>query len=301
MHEVRASDAWRPKMQEFQHDGVTIAYERAGSGPAILFLHNGGTSSTIWRNQVRSLSDSSTVVAVDLPGFGRSPRPTEGIDLDDHVALITALIEELDLVPVLLVGNCMGSNIASLVAAAHPDHVRGLVLVNPLTEATFSAGGLGTLHKLQRWASGPSAAARRLSRRVVPPRLAAKATVRFQLGSKGAAARLQDDPELLACNVRRDQMPALVDVLDDMHAYGSLDDGRTGDLPLCVVWGAQNRVLAPKAMRALSAQLRPDRQVVMDGCGHLPMLEDPGRMTSIIGDFMADVDAHAASAEATTA
>lgn len=287
-------------MQEFHHDGVTIAYERAGSGSALLFLHNGGTSSTIWRNQVEALSDSSTVVAVDLPGFGGSPRPPEGIDLDDHVALITALIEELDLAPVLLVGNCMGSNIASLVAAARPDLVRGLVLVNPLTEATFSAGGLGTLHKLERWARGPSGVARRLSRRIVPPRLAAKATVRFQLGSKGAAAKLQDDPGLLACNVRRDQMPALVDVLDDMHAYGVLDQGRPGELPLCVVWGSQNRVLAPKAMRALSARLHPDREVVMEGCGHLPMLEDPERMTSIIEDFTVELEPHAVEAQVKT-
>ena len=287
-------------MQEFQHDGVTIAYERAGAGPALLFLHNGGTSSTIWRKQVEALSDSFTVVAVDLPGFGQSPRPAEGIDLGDQVALIAALIEELDLAPVVMVGNCMGSNISALVAAAHPELVRGLVLVNPLTEATFSAGGLGTFHKFERWARGPSDVARRVSRKVVPPRLAAKATIRFQLGSKGAAAKLQNDPGLIACNVRRDQMPALVDVLDDMHAYGALDDGRAGELPLCVVWGSQNRVLAPKAMRALSAQLHPDREVVMDGCGHLPMLEDPERLTSIIEDFIVEVDARAADAKVKT-
>lgn len=278
-------------MHEFEHNGVRMAYERSGTGPGILFLHNGGTSSTIWRNQVEAMAGEHTVVAVDLPGFGSSPRPKDGIDLDDHVVLITALIEELDLAPVLLVGNCMGSNISSLVAAAHPELVRGLVLVNPLTEATFSAGGLGTLHKLQRWARVPSTFGRRISRAVVPPRLAAKATVRFQVGSKGAAKKLHHDPELLACNMRRDQMPALVDVLDNMDAYGALDDGRTGHLPLCVVWGEQNRVLSPKAVHALSTRLHPDREVVMDGCGHLPMLEDPDRMTSIIEEFAAGVDA----------
>lgn len=276
-------------MQQFEHDGVTIAYERAGSGPALVFLHNGGTSSTIWRNQVEALQGDHTVVAVDLPGFGNSPRPADGIDLDDHVVLITAMIEELDLAPVLLVGNCMGSNISSLVAAARPELVRGLVLVNPLTEATFSAGGLGTLHKLQRWARGPSTVVRRFSRAVVPPRLAAKATVRFQVGSKGAAKKLQNDPELIACNIRRDQMPALVDVLDDMDAYGALDGGRTGELPLCIVWGEQNRVLSPKAVSALSARLHPDREVVMAGCGHLPMLEDPERVTSIIEEFVGEI------------
>ena len=287
-------------MHKFEHSGVTMAYERSGSGPAILFLHNGGTSSTIWRNQVEAMGQHHTVVAVDLPGFGASPRPHDGIDLDDHVELITALIEELGFAPVLLVGNCMGSNISALVAAAHPELVNGLVLVNPLTEATFSAGGLGTLHKLQRWAKGPSKVARRISRAVVPPRLAAKGTVRFQLGSKGADKGLQNDPELLACNMRHDQMPALVDVLDDMGAYGTLDEGRLGRLPLCVVWGAQNRVLSPKALSALSARLRPDREVVMEGCGHLPMLEDPENMTSIIEEFAVELGAGTFAAELPT-
>jgi pimeloyl-ACP methyl ester carboxylesterase len=283
-------------MMELEHDGITMAYERTGDGPGIVFLHNGGTSSTIWRNQIRALSDHHTLVAVDLPGFGCSPRPRDGIDLDDHVALIAALIEELELAPVVLVGNCMGSNIAASVARDRPDLVRGLVLVNPLTEQTFAAGWLGPLHKLQRWAPGPSAMARRLSRSVVPPRLAAVTTVRFQLGSKGAAAKLHHDPVLLACNARRDQLPALIDVLDDMDAYGALDRSAPSSLPTCTVWGAQNRVLSPKAGRELGAHLHPDREVVLDGCGHLPMLEDPEAVTSIIEALVAAVDAGAPDA-----
>ncbi len=272
-------------MIDFEHDGVTIAFERRGTGPSMLFLHNGGTSSTIWRNQVAALAEGHTVVAVDLPGFGSSPRPTRAIDLDDHVTLVAALIEDQGLAPVLLVGNCMGSNIAASVAARRPDLVRGLVLVNPLTEATFSAGGLGLLHKVQRWAPGPSSLARRLSRSIVPPTLAARATLRFQVGSKGAGARLHHDPELIACNTRPDQLPALVDVLDDMDAYGALDERSSSSIPLCTIWGAQNRVLSPKAGRVLEERLRPDRTVVLDGCGHLAMMEDPVAVTTIIEEF----------------
>jgi pimeloyl-ACP methyl ester carboxylesterase len=36
-------------MARFEHDGVEIAHEQRGAGPAFLFLHNGGASSTIWR------------------------------------------------------------------------------------------------------------------------------------------------------------------------------------------------------------------------------------------------------------
>jgi pimeloyl-ACP methyl ester carboxylesterase len=56
-------------MARFEHDGVEIAHEQRGAGPAFLFLHNGGASSTIWRHQVTALSASYRTVAVDLPGF----------------------------------------------------------------------------------------------------------------------------------------------------------------------------------------------------------------------------------------
>ena len=274
-------------MERFRHHGVEIAYEQRGAGPAILFLHNGGASSTIWRHQVAALSASHRTVAVDLPGFGRSPRPAAGIDLDGQVELLGALIDHLDLVPVLLVGNCMGSNMAAGIAARRPDDVAGLVLVNPLTEATFSAGWLGPLHTMARRAPGPTRALRRISRRIVPPRLAARATVRFQVGRSGRARGVHRDPELIALNRRADQLPALVDALDDMGAYGGLDAGRTGDTPLCTIWGAQNRVLSPRAGRALGDRLAPERAEVLAGCGHFPMLEEPEAVTAVVEAFAA--------------
>ena len=275
-------------MDRFTHDGVEISYEARGAGRALLFLHNGGASSTIWRHQTAALSASYRTIAVDLPGFGRSPRPAAGVDLAGQVELLGALVDHLGLAPVLLVGNCMGSNIAAGIAARRPDDVAGLVLVNPLTEATFSAGWLGPLHTLARRAPGPARALRRLSRRIVPPRLAARATVRFQVGRSGRARGVHRDPELIAVNRRADQLPALVDVLDDMDAYGTLDAGRPGDTPpLCTIWGAQNRVLSPKAGRALDDRLAPERAERLDGCGHLPMLEEPEAVTGIVEAFAA--------------
>ncbi|HEY8546481.1 MAG TPA: alpha/beta hydrolase [Acidimicrobiales bacterium] len=275
-------------MDRYTHAGVEIAYQARGAGRALLFLHNGGASSTIWRHQTAALSATYRTVAVDLPGFGRSPRPAGGIDLRGQVELLGALVDDLDLAPVLLVGNCMGSNIAAGIAQARRDQVAGLVLVNPLTAATFSAGWLGPLHTMARRAPRSTRTLRRLSRKVTPPGLAARAALRFQLGRRGRALGLQRDPELLAANRRRDQLPALVDVLDDMGAYGGLDGGlQDAAPPVCTIWGADNRVLSPTAGRALDERLAPERAEELAGCGHFPMLEDPDAVTAIIADFAA--------------
>lgn len=271
-------------MNTFEHDGAAVAYSIRGTGPAILFLHNGGASSTIWRHQVAELSAGFRTVTVDLPGFGQAPRPERPLTLAGHVALLDALIDELDLDPVLIVGNCMGSMIALHLAATSPERTAGLVLVNPLTVHTFSAGRLGLLHKMHRLAPPLRGATRAVARRIVPPRPAATAALRFQLGANGIKRGLHHDPALLALQHRHDQLPALVDVLEDMDAYRPAERVRAGvaHVPVWTIWGAQNRVLSPRAGQELNERLQPERSVTLEGCGHLPMLEYPEIVTEII-------------------
>lgn len=286
-------------MKTFTHDGLAIAYRDAGAGPAIVMLHNGGTSSSIWRHQVDALADRHRVVAVDLPGFGASSRPATPARLPELVELVGALIEAEDLAPALLVGNCMGTNIAASLARRSPEVVAGILAINPLTEASFSGGQIGLLHRMEGVAAGPTRVLRSLSRRIRPPGPVASATLRFQLGDKGVAARLHHDPELLACQVRPDQLPALVDVLDDMATYGTLDrEGIPAGTPVWIAWGEQNRVLSRRRAAHLERTLHAERVEVLDGCGHLPMLEDPHAVTALIEALIERTSTQATGQEA---
>ncbi len=270
-------------MKTFAHDDLTIAYRDVGCGPAIVLLHNGGTSSSIWRDQLDALADRHRMVAVDLPGFGRSPRPTTPARLPQMVEAIAGLIEAEQLAPALLVGNCMGANIAAALARRSPEVVVAVLAINPLTAASFSGGRIGLLHTMERVAPTPTRLLRSLSRRAPLPRPVGGAALRFQLGDKGMARGLHRDPELLACQLRPDQLPALVDVLDDMDSYGELDErGVPAGTPVWMVWGAQNRVLSRRRASHLEQVTHAGRVEVLDGCGHLPMLEAPDTVTDLI-------------------
>lgn len=273
-------------MDRFTSSGTTVALRDVGEGPTVVMLHNGGTSSAIWREQVEDLATDHRVLAVDLPGFGASPRPDVAPTLESMVALLADLVETHGSPPSLLVGNCMGANLSLRLARSHPDLVRGILAINPLTEATFRAGRIGFLHGMDRVAPGATRVLRSLARRVPVVTPAAVASLRFQLGPKGARSRLHHDPELLACQRRAEQMPALIDVLDDMTAYGRLDrDPADVLVPTWVLWGAENRVLSRGAAADLERLVRPSRVEVLAGCGHLPMLEDPQRVTGIIREL----------------
>src|SRR5699024_12619342 len=88
----------------FRHKGLEVAVHRAGEhGPGVVLLHNGGTSHSIWRHQLADLATDHRVVAVDLPGFGASPLPSQPSDLEPHVAPLSPLTQPDERAPVRLV------------------------------------------------------------------------------------------------------------------------------------------------------------------------------------------------------
>lgn len=276
-------------LERFRHGDLEVAVRRAGDrGPGVLLLHNGGTSHSIWRHQITDLAADHRVVAVDLPGFGASPLPTTPIDLDAHVELLAALIRHDELAPVTLVGNCMGSAIAAGIAARRSGSVRALVLINPLTDATFGAGSLGMLMGSSRVRSAVTTPVRAVLRRMRFPGAAAPLTLRFQVGPAGARAKVHRDPELTACLLRAEQAPALTDVLADLPTSYRIVRGPDGP-PLCTIWGARNRVLSPKVGARLDSVLKPEHRVLVRHTGHLPMLERPDEITKVIRSFLADI------------
>jgi pimeloyl-ACP methyl ester carboxylesterase len=267
------------------HEGLTIAYRRSGAGAPTLLLHNGGTSHAIWRDVAPRLAASGhDVIALDLAGFGASTR-RPGVSLDTHVDIVASLVDRLRLGRVTIAGNCMGSAIALSFARRRPRDVTALVLVNPLTEATFAAGGMSTSltlrRKVPRFLSQPFVAA--LAAAPVP-HFAREWTMNLQLGRRGRARPITRKDELCACYDQPGQVRSLVGVLDDLGAYGALDrfTPPVGFPPITTIWGLDNRVLSPAAGRRLNQTLCPVREEWLEGCGHLPMLEAPERVATVI-------------------
>ncbi len=103
-----------------------------GQGPVVVLLHGFLSSSEYWK-QVSEISEvDHTVVALDLLGFGKSPKPRRSrYDYDAHIASIEATLRHLGITePFTLVGHSMGSLIALRYARLHEQAVDKLVLVN---------------------------------------------------------------------------------------------------------------------------------------------------------------------------
>jgi pimeloyl-ACP methyl ester carboxylesterase len=120
-------------------DGFTLAYNRSGSGPAVVLLHGWPGDRGDYRAVAPLLADGLDVIVPDLRGFGESDKhavdPRDGYSATAQARSVLALIAELAVEQVVLAGYDIGSRIAQTVARTAPDRVRALVLAPPLPGA----------------------------------------------------------------------------------------------------------------------------------------------------------------------
>ncbi|NUT93059.1 MAG: alpha/beta hydrolase [Saccharothrix sp.] len=112
-------------------DGMRVHVRRTGTGPTLVLLHGSGWSLHVFDAVTDLLADRFDVVRVDLPGFGLTgPRPDRDYSTGAYVSFLDRLLDQLDVGPFVLAGHSFGGQIAWTYALAHPDRLRGLVLMN---------------------------------------------------------------------------------------------------------------------------------------------------------------------------
>jgi pimeloyl-ACP methyl ester carboxylesterase len=104
-------------------------HDVAGGGPTLLLLHGWTASADLqWFTAYQALGDRYSFVAIDHRGHGRGLRSDEPFTLEDAADDAAALVRELGLGPVVVVGYSMGGPITLLLAHRHPEVVSGMVL-----------------------------------------------------------------------------------------------------------------------------------------------------------------------------
>ncbi|HEV8627538.1 MAG TPA: alpha/beta hydrolase [Acidimicrobiia bacterium] len=121
-------------MGTFMCDGLAVNYLDEGAGDqAVVFVHGFPFQASMWDPQIPvAVEAGRRAVAPDLPGFGRSAVPAErsAYSIDGYADLVAALVGDLGLGQVVLVGLSMGGYIALAVARRHPEVLAGLVLAD---------------------------------------------------------------------------------------------------------------------------------------------------------------------------
>ena len=275
-----------------------------GDGDPLLLVHGLGGAHVNWSSVGERLARRHRVLAIDLIGFGFTPRAGRSASLESNRALIDGFITEVMGGSATLVGNSMGGLLTILEAAARPDHVRAAVLVdpalprprsgapNPVVSAlflSFLAPGIGEMAMTSRRGSSPEKLVERTLALVAKnPSLIAREVVeahremaRHRHGSWDAdRASLQASRSLLATLALKSRF---------------YDTVRRISCPTLVVHGAHDQLVPLAAARELLAA-RPDWALhVFEHLGHVPQLEDPDAFLGVVEPWLDSVSARVAA------
>jgi len=114
-------------------EGLRLAHLDEGEGKPVIFVHGEPTWSFLWRNVIPPVRDAGfRAVAPDLPGFGRSDKPTDiaWYTYDRHVELTATLLEDLDLRGATMVVHDWGGPIGLRLAVEHAERIERLVILD---------------------------------------------------------------------------------------------------------------------------------------------------------------------------
>jgi pimeloyl-ACP methyl ester carboxylesterase len=252
-------------------DGLSIAYERAGHGPALVLLHGFLFDARAWRRQLEALASDFTVIAWDAPGAGRSADPPEPFGIGDWADCLVGLLDFLGVRRAHFVGLSWGGLLAQEVYRRDRDRVVSLVL------ADTYAGWRGSL--------GIATAEERLAACLRDSTLPADELVSAYLPGMHSESATQE--------VRHE----LAEIMSDFHPAGfrlmarSLAEEDTRELlaairvPTLLAWGEADTRSPVSVAHELQNLISGATRVTIPGAGHLSNIEAPARFNAEVRAF----------------
>ncbi|MBI4258416.1 MAG: alpha/beta hydrolase [Thaumarchaeota archaeon] len=120
-------------MPYIRKDGDKIFYVEKGIGePPLLFVHGVGGTVFHWKKQIERFKDTNRIVAVDLPGCGKSDDPETDYMIESSARTVDVLVDALDLKGLVWVGHSMGGWIGLQYSQMFPTKLKGLIVVDSI-------------------------------------------------------------------------------------------------------------------------------------------------------------------------
>lgn len=242
----------------FMHPAEPLQTER----PPVLLLHGAGGNYLSWPPQLRRL-EGQTVYALDLPGHGQS----QGIgrqSIEAYADDVAAFMEALNLPQAVLAGISMGSAIALTLALKYPKKVKALALLGGGAKMRVSASILET-------AGNP---------------VTFDSTVdRINLNCFSASAQ-ENLVQLSRKHMLKVRPTVLLGDFLACNAFNVADELSKIKAPALIVCGAEDKMMPPKYSEALREGMKKSTLHILEGAGHMVMLETPEEVSVLFDEFL---------------
>ncbi|OLC35598.1 MAG: hypothetical protein AUH81_09860 [Candidatus Rokubacteria bacterium 13_1_40CM_4_69_5] len=256
-------------------DGRQVSYLTVADPTAeelILLIHGSGVSARYWTEQLRGLAKALQVLALDLPGHGESDSIADS-SVEAYADVVAGFLAVLGTGPVVVAGHSLGGAVGLALAVRRERAVRGLVLLSSCAKVSRTNSWT---ENLLSYLPGPL--------RKILFFMAAKKML-FAPGASDLAVRLGMQ-ELAACRPET--------ILQDLRAAKAMDlteQARGLDVPVLIMCGSRDKVTPPALSERLHGLIRRSRLDIVEGTGHMLLLEAPERVNRDILDFVGSLGA----------
>jgi pimeloyl-ACP methyl ester carboxylesterase len=250
-----------------------IAYDDAGEGRPVLFVHGFPHHRKLWAPQLRALAGHSRAIALDLPGFGESDMP-ERFSIDGWADALAHFLDALSIDRAVIAGLSMGGYVTFAFWRRHRDRVLALVLMDTRAGADTEEGKAkrrDTIELARR--EGPTAVARAML-----PGMVGKST-REREPSVVAAMRAMMESASVDSIVGASE--AMIARADSTSLLATID------VPTLIVCGDEDVLTPPKESRAMHAAIAGSRLEIIPGAGHVSNVERPAAVNQVLAEFLA--------------
>jgi pimeloyl-ACP methyl ester carboxylesterase len=282
-------------------DGVPVVYVQAGpgqgikdgqdgqdgqDGPCLVLIHGLGSYLPVYGPILPLLAARCRVVALDLPGYGKSGKAGVPCTMTYFAGVIDRVIDALGLKRVVLCGHSMGGQIALTHALQRPGRAEALVLLAPAGLERFTETEAGWLR---------AAVTQRSVMETPPEMVAANLLANFSQMPEAARFMIEDRVQVIGGPDIADYAEAVARSVRGMLAEPVLD--RLGEIaaPVLMIFGAEDRfipnpVLHRGSTAALAeegvARLQRGRLAILPRAGHMIQFERPRDSARLILDFL---------------
>ena len=253
-------------------DGEIRYYEnqQEGKKPTVLLIHGFAAYKENWLRFARPLKDDFHVIALDLPGHGKSFKNPEYVySLTNQAKWVNQFLSALEINKVHIAGNSMGGAISTLFSANYPEKVLSTTLLNP--------GGIQEhrpelMDYIDRGENPLVVTNAQEFSFLMDFALEQKPFVPWPI-TEVLAERASSLAELHH-KVRQDTMPERGEAFEPvLHKVQS---------PTLIVWGKQDRICHYRNAEVFDRYIANSKVAILDGVGHAPMVEIPNESAAML-------------------
>lgn len=246
-------------------NGINTNYLAVGQGEPVLLLHGWGSSLEPYRQLINLLSKKYFVIALDMPGFGKTEEPVRPFDVDDYVDFVLEFLKLFSVSKLSLVGHSFGGRVIIKMAnRILPFTVDKIVLIDSAgikPRQTKSKSIKQAKYKIGKWV-----ATRKLILCVFPDMLE---QLRVKYGSADYVAA---SPMMRQCLVRVVNED-LSELLPKISA------------PTLLVWGENDTATPISDAKKMEKDIPNAGLAVIKNAGHFSFIEQPAVFGKIMGSF----------------